>query len=413
MAMMIPALCASVQRAPAGYRAAGKIAVARWPYFAGSSLPVRVDGFAPPYHVALLGQGSLSNDGVYAIDGAAPATAMLIAGNRTGLAAHNVRIAVPPPPNEPLLAVAAYDDGVVLHDARTFSVLGVLATGGAPSDAAIDASGRLAVPDTQGSAVTITSLSPWHVSHIDGIPLGDDVAIDDANHAVFVTNRDLNGFGALTRVAEGHVDTIVTGKTAEGLAIDAYRQIVYVANVNDGSVAAVSARSMRIVRHFHAVERVFSLALSPNGQLLYAVSNQSASSPFAAPGAVVAFDLRKSPPRIVARSGALTFPVGEALDPATQTLFVTDEDRDAVDVLDAHTLAPKHAPLPTCRTPWKPTLDPAERRLFVPCAREDEIDVFDVRSLRRAKGAPFATGGYPLAIAVWPGRHASNQRPGQ
>ena len=271
-----------------------------------------------------------------------------------------------------------------------------------------DATGRVAATDTQGSAVTIASLSPWRVSRADGVPFGDEIAVDDATRAIFVTNRDVKGDGALTRVAsDGSVTTVVTGRTAEGLAIDERRQLVYVANVNDDTVAVVAARSMRVLRRFRAVARVFSLALSPDGERLYAVSNQSAASPFAAAGSVVAIDLRRSPPRVVARSRDLVFPIGEALDAHTGTLFVTDEELDAVDILDARTLAARRAPLATCRTPWKPTLDSAGR-LFVPCARDNRIDAFDSRTLRRLPRAPFATGSYPLAVGVWPGSRASN-----
>jgi DNA-binding beta-propeller fold protein YncE len=335
---------------------------------------------------------------------------MLVAGNGGGLAARDVRIVAPPPPAEPALAVASYDDGIVLHDARTYSVLGVLATGGTPSDVAATVSGVLAATDTQGSAITVAGRSPWHVFRVDGVPLGDEVAIDEATRAIFVTNRDLNsGNGALTRVdGAGGVSSVPTGLTPEGLALDSRRRLVYVANVNDGTVAAVDMHSMRVVRKFPVIARVFSLALSPDGQRLYAISNQSAGSPFAAPGSAVAIDLRRSPPRIVARSGDLTFPLGAALDPNGNTLFVTDESRDVVDVLDARTLSAKHPPLTTCRTPWKPAFDSIRKRLYVPCARANRVDVFDTRTLRRIPGAPFATGSYPLAVAVWPGRSTAN-----
>ena len=313
-------------------------------------------------------------------------------------------------PPRAFLAVASYDDGIVFHDARDFSVLGVLATGGAPSDVTIDGTGRLVATDTQGSSVTVASLAPWSVSHVDGVPLGDEVAVDDATRAIFVTNRDLPGNGALTRIAAGgQTSHVVTGQTAEGLAIDSRRQIVYVANVNDGTVAAVDARSMRVIRRFHAVDRIFSLALSADGSRLYGISNQSAGSPFAAPGAAVAIDLTRAVPRVVARSGDLTFPLGAASDAATGTLFVTDESLDVVDVLDARTLRRKHPALPTCRTPWKPALDPAGRRLYVPCARGDAVDVFDTTTLRRVAGAPFPTGTYPLAVAVWRARRSGRR----
>ena len=385
--------------------ATGRIETAAWPYLPGSVLPVRVDGFSAPYHIALSGPGTLLDGGLYAVpDRSQSGTAMLVAGNAVGLAASTVRVAKVPDPNTTLVAVASYDDGIVFHDGRNYSVLGVLSTGGAPGDAAIDAKGRVVAPDTQGTTVTVATLAPWNVAQVSGVPLGDEIAVDDATHAVFVTNRDTGGSGALTRIDQtGGVTRVATGQTAEGLAIDGRRQIVYVANVNDDTIAAVDARSMRLIRKFHAVARIFSLALSPDGRRLYGISNQSAGSPFAAPGSAVAISLSGASPRIVARSHNLTFPLGVALDASTNTLFVTDESLDVVYVLDARTLREKRPPLTTCRTPWKPDLDATRHLLYVPCARADRVDVFETRSLRRVKSAPFATGGYPLAVAVWHG----------
>ena len=396
-------LAGAMARAPHVRRASGTIASAAWPYLPGSIIPVRVNGFAAPYHSVLLGPGRLLPGGSYEIPQRARAgSALLVAGNAAGLAATNVRITPPPSPRRSLIVVASYDDGLVFHDALDFSVRGVLATGGSPSDTAADASGKVAVTDTQGADLTLVSVAPWGVEHVGGVVLGDEVAIDGTTQDVFVTNRDWNGNGALTRVAaDGSVARVATGATAEGLAIDERRQIVYVANANDGTVASVSARTMRVLRRFPAVSRVFSLALSPDGTRLYAVSNQSSGSLFGAPGAVVAIALDAAEPKVVARSPNLEFPLGVALDPATQTVFVTDESLGQVDVLDAQTLRPRRAALRTCATPWKPRLDPASGRLFVPCAGADAIDAFDVRTLRRVAHAPFATGSYPLAVAVW------------
>jgi DNA-binding beta-propeller fold protein YncE len=153
------------------------------------------------------------------------------------------------------------------------------------------------------------------------------------------------------------------------------------------------------LRRFRVVDRVFSLALSEGGSRLFAVSNQSVDSPFAAAGSVVAVDVAARDPHVVARSERLAFPIGVAFDGTHNRLYVTDEDTDAVDVLDAQTLRAIRAPLRTCETPWKPSID--RGLLFVPCARSDQIDVFDLATLHRVKGAPFSTGGYPLAVAVW------------
>jgi DNA-binding beta-propeller fold protein YncE len=410
-ALAIAALTASAER-PAQTRAAiGQITASKWPYVPGSVLGLRVDGIPVPYHVALVGEGTLSDAGTYALsDAAKPGTATLVAGNADGIAARTVRIGAPPSADRDLIAVASYDDGLVFHDAGSFSALGVLAIAGASSDAAFDARGRVAVTDTQGNELTVASLSPWSVARVENVPLGDELAIDSRSGDVFVTNRDVGGSGALTRVTpQGTATTVKTGQTAEGLAIDERRHLVYVANANDGTVAAVDSRSMRVVQRFRAVDRVFSLALSADGNVLYAVSNQSTGSPFGAPGAVVAMAVGTTHPRAIARRANLSFPIGVALDRATSTLFVTDESADTVDVLNAKTLRDRRSPVATCRTPWKPYLDEPTQRLYVPCARADRVDVLDARTLRRVPGAPFQTGGYPLAVTVWHGRPSANR----
>jgi len=390
-------------RTPSAQLATGRIAASSWPYLPGSIIALHVDGFAPPYQAVLLGPGRILAGGMYeAPQRSLGESAMVVAGNAAGLAATHLRIGVPPPPDRKLLIVASYDEGLVFHDARDFSVLGVLGTGGAPSDAAVGDDGTIAATDTEGSALTVATLAPWSVAHVEGVDLGDEVAIDRSTRAIFVTNRDLNGSGALTRVStSGDVTHVLTGVTAEGLAIDERRQIVYVANANDGTVTEVDARSMRVLRHFHAVDRIFSLALSSDGTRLFGISNQSAGSFFGAPGAAVAIELRSATPHIVARSSDLAFPLGVVLDSATKSLFVTDESLARIDVLDARTLRAKHSPLRTCATPWKPSLDPTSERLYVPCAGNDAVDAFDTRSLRRVAHAPFSTGSYPLSVAIW------------
>jgi DNA-binding beta-propeller fold protein YncE len=407
----ITAFTAMAERPARMLRAAGQIAASAWPYLPGSILAIRVDGFPVPYHIALVGQGSLSDTGTYALsDAATPGTATLVAGNAQGIASRSLHIGAPPTADHDVIAVAAYDDGLVFHKPVSFSVLGVLAISGAAGDAAFDPRGRVAVADTQGDALTVAALSPWSVTRVANVPLGDELAIDSRSSDVFVTNRDVGGSGALTRVTpNGNVSTVRTGETAEGVAIDEARHLVYVANANDGTVAVVDSRTMRLVRRFRAVDRVFSLALSADRKVLYAVSNQSTGSPFGAPGSVVALAVGTNRPHEIARSASLTFPIGIALEPKTQTLFVTDESADVVDVLDAKTLRERRAPIATCRTPWKPFLDERTQQLYVPCARDDRVDVLDARTLHRAAGAPFRTGGYPLAVTVWHAASAANR----
>jgi DNA-binding beta-propeller fold protein YncE len=403
LVLAVLALAGAAAKTQRLHIATAVIVVSRWPYLPGSLLPLHVDGITPPYSLSILGPGRLLNGNTYEVPVTSRGgTALLAVGNEAGLGVTHLRIAAPPPPNRPLLLVASYDEGLVLHDERSFSVVGVLATGGVPSDVAIDRRGRIAVTDTQGTDLTLASLSPWGITRIGGVVTGDEVAMDETTHAVFVTDRDWNAAGALTRIGlDSSVTRVTTGETAEGLAVDERRQIVYVANTNDGTIAFVDARSMRVIRRFPAVARVFSLALSPDGRRLYAISNEATDSPFGKAGEAIEISLDGPFPRTVAHSGKLSFPLGVALDEHTNTLFVSDEDRGAINVLDARTLRPKRSALTTCSIPWKLTLDSVSERLYVPCAGDNEIDVFDARSLRRVAHAPFATGAYPLAIAVW------------
>jgi DNA-binding beta-propeller fold protein YncE len=231
-----------------------------------------------------------------------------------------------------------------------------------------------------------------------GVPLGNEVAVDARNGDVFVTNRDAGGYGALTKIArDGTIVRVRTGDTAEGLALDLRHGVAYVGNVNDNSVAEVDMRTMRVLRKYASVPRTFGIALDDKAQRLFVVSNMSPSMPGNG-GNVAAIDLRSG--RIVTRTKRLPFPIGVAYDAARKRVFVTDEGSDRIYVFDARTLRSVRAPLETCRTPWRPRI--AGGRLYVPCARGNQVDVFNLRTLHRLAHAPFATGGFPLSVSIWP-----------
>lgn len=371
-------------------------------YLPGSRVVPQYARVRAPFRLTVAGPGSIENGSYLVPDVAAATTATVIAANGAGVGVADVRIVPAPAADRALIAVATYDGGIVLHDPVTFASLGTLATGGAPSDVAFAADGTIAATDTAGGTVTRVARAPWQVSRVADVPFGNEIVADAAAGAFFVSNRDVGGSGALTRIGvDGSVARTVTGATAEGLAIDETRGIVYVGNVNDGTVLAVDTATMRPVRRIPAVPRVFGIALSSDGATLYAVANQSLQAHMLAKAGYVASIALGPAPKIVHRSATIPFPLGIALDAVDRRVFVTDESADDIDVLDSATLRATHAPLSTCRTPWKPTFDAASGRLYVPCARANQVDVFDGRTLRRVAGAPFATGGYPLAVALW------------
>ncbi|HET9028784.1 MAG TPA: hypothetical protein VFN49_01290 [Candidatus Aquilonibacter sp.] len=390
----------AVPHPPPRSRAVASFGIPATPMLPGSVIPLSIDGLTPPYGIELLGTGHL-NASSYVAPERANGPVTLVAANQTAVATRTLVFAPPPAADTAFIAVASYDDGVVIHDAAPpFARRSILGVGGAPADVTIDPQGRIAAGATDGTTAVIATIAPWSVQAVEGVPFSDEAAFDDKTQAAFFTDRDTNGAGAITRVsADGQIRTRVLGLTAEGIAIDSKRRRAYVANTNDGTISIVDLDSMVELDRFAAVSRVFSLALNASGSRLYAVSNQSYTSPFGAAGSVIAIDVAATKPRIVAKSAPLAFPVGLALDQRRNRLFVTDERDDDVYVLSPLTLHAVHAPLPTCRTPWKPLVD--RGTLYLPCARANEIDAIDTSTFRRRPGAPFATGGYPLAVAVW------------
>lgn len=369
------------------------------PFISGSRLSVGAVGVDGRVAFSVLGPGRVE-DGNFIAPQVSEKTATTIIGSAHGaIAIKNVEVVPAPPPSQPLLAVATYHDGIALHDPRTFRLIGYVPIGGPPGDVAFAADGTLLASDTDGDAIAAIARDPWSMRVTHGVVLGNEIAVDRKTGDIFVTDRDAGGFGALTRVTpQGTVTRVKTGNTAEGLAIDSKREIVYVGNVNDNTVAVVDARSMRIIRHIRSVTRTFGLALDRKLGRLFVVSNTSPSMPSRG-GYVAAIDTNSRRPRIVMRSARMVFPIGAAVDETRGRLFVTDEAKNSVYVLSTRTLRAVHAPLKTCNTPWRPSL--ANGRLYVPCASADKVDVFDVKTLRRTPGAPFSTGGFPLSVALW------------
>jgi sugar lactone lactonase YvrE len=366
-------------------------------YFAGSRVHVAAEGVSGPYSLAILGPGSIDRDTFVAPQVNRPVWTTIVGASSAAIAYAAIRT-VPPPGAAHVIAVATYRGGIALHDERTFAELGSFAIDGAPADIAFLPNGSIVTSDTDGDTLTRIDRSPWRITNISGVTAGNEIVADGAGN-IFVSDRDVQGQGALTRVApDGTVTRVMTGITAEGIALDSARHIAYVSNVNDNSVAVVDTQSMRVLQKIPAVERAFGIALDERGRRLFVVSNVS---PSMTPGGglVAAIDLRAASPHVVMRSSHLKFPLGAAFDPRTRRLFVTDEAADVVYVLNAATLHQSRAPLQTCSTPWRPRV--SGDRLYVPCAREDRIDVFSLDTLKRVRGAPFPTGGYPLSVATW------------
>ncbi len=366
-------------------------------YFAGSRVHVSAEGVSGPYTLSILGPGKIDRETFIAPQVGSPVWSTIVGASSSAVAYAAIRT-VPPPASTHLIAVATYRGGIALHDERTFAALGNFAIAGAPADVAFLPNGSIVTADTDGDTLTRIDRTPWSITNISGVDVGNELAVDTAGN-VFVSDRDVQSQGALTRITpSGTVTRVTTGVTAEGIALDSARHLAYVSNVNDNSIAAVDTQSMRVLQKIPAVERPFGIAIDERGQRLFVVSNVSPSM-VPGGGLVAAIALNGPSPHVVTRSPHLKFPLGVAFDPRTKRVFVTDEAADLVYVLNGATLRPERAPLQTCSTPWRPRV--SGDRLYVPCAREDRVDVFSLVTLKRMRGAPFPTSGYPLSVATW------------
>ncbi|MFN2529476.1 MAG: YncE family protein [Candidatus Baltobacteraceae bacterium] len=375
------------------------LTTAAGPYIGGSAIPLGVSGIHGPLAFSVIGPGSIE-DGLYQtpmLTTAAQAT--LIAATPFDVALRELQIVPPPAPKQEVIAVASYASGIALHRESDFALIGIIATDGPPGDVAMSSAGNIFAPLTDATTMIAVSRSPWTVAAVANVPVGNEIVVDNTTGAIFVSNRDIGGRGGLTRVLGEKVQRIDTGITAEGLALNEHAGRIYVGNVNDGTILEVDTRSFLPVRRIKSVERTFGLALDSGGHTLFVVSNQNQQMRRGG-GYIARIDLRPAAGRITARSPNIPFPVGVAYDPKASRVFATDENSGKIYVLDAVTLKQRHRPITSCALPWRPRIDARRRRLYVPCARANEIAVYNLDTLRAVPGSPFATGNYPLGVAI-------------
>ncbi len=370
--------------------------------FIGGSIVALHDSFAAGSLFTVVGPGIIDADRFITPSNLRrKATATILAANVGVSVARQIIIVPTPAPKAPFVAVAGYYGGLGLHRVESMQLFGTTPIPGAAGDVASDRDGSLYLPATSANNLWRAQRDPWNVTARGNVPLGNEVRVARQSGIVFVTNRDVDGWGALTQVRGNTVRRIRTGRTAEGLAIDERRNRVYVGNVNDATVLEVDAITLAPLRRINAVSRTFGIALNTARRLLYVVSNET-SNGGTKRGFAAAIDLARPGAPIVARTEKLPFPLGVDVDERTNRLFITDETANAVYVFDARTLQRRGPALHACRVPWRPHVDAARRRLYVPCALEDKLAVFNLDNLRSVRGSPFETVRYPLGVDVTP-----------
>src|SRR5580693_3115944 len=84
--LMIFASSAAIERTTTLHLATAAISAAKWPYFPGTRLALRVSGIVPPYGTAIVGPGIMLGAALYGVPlNASPGNALLVTGNAAGI----------------------------------------------------------------------------------------------------------------------------------------------------------------------------------------------------------------------------------------------------------------------------------------------------------------------------------------
>ena len=382
--------------------------------FAGASLQFRVSSTGPALRSgvvwALIGPGTVDVAGTYRAPSADDGSALIVASAGGSAAAAAVDVVPPPSPASPLAIVSCYDGGAIdVRGADALDSIGLASTGAAAAGIAANAARRIAVV-ASGERVAI--FDPKRAALTFSAPVTgarfSEVAWLRRDLAVATDNNSLRGgIGVRTfRVGDDLVPVLASsaaaGDTPEGIAVDPGGAGFFVTNVNGNTVTRYvvdRAGTVRAAGSAATGHRPFGVAVDDVHRLLFVADNDtptvsgSASKPglevFALPS------LRRIARLTTGTPHAL--PLGVAVDPAQNRLFVTNEG-DATVV--AYSVAPlrRLTVLRTGRTPWLPAVDTARKRLYVPDAMADAFSVYDERSLRPV-ALERATCGYPTSIA--------------
>ena len=361
---------------------------------------------------SVIGAGTVGGDGVYHAPSTPGGRAIVVATARGASAAAAVTIVAPPPAARPVMLVACYGDGSIdVRDAANSESIGTTAIGGSADGIAADARAHLAVigggdrvgifDPTSGSTTFSAPVSGARFSEVALLAGGYAAATDNLADA----GRD--GVRIFGPVAIGRAPALAgsvpAGDTPEGVAVAADGRTFYVTNVNSNSVMrfAFDARGdARLTGAARTGHRPFGVAIDDARKLLFVADNDTAtlSGTASNPGLEV-FSLPSL--RRVARIGTGSpdaLPLGIAIDPAANKLFVTNEGDGDVAAFSIDPLR-RLATLPSGRAPWLPAVDRERGLVHVPNAEDGTISTFDVRTLRPLdRAAP--TCGYPTSLAT-------------
>lgn len=237
--------------------------------------------------------------------------------------------------------------------------------------------------NTRAGTMSAIDLRTGNVTTIDDPNRGERgahlyrVLVDEVNNKVYSTVAGSPGAVWVVDGATNRLERIIegVGTRATGLALDPETNRLFVASVNDNTVAVVDLNTHQVLSLIPTEgEGSTQLVFDPALKRLF-VGNQQSND-------VSVIDTQSG--RVIRKVETAGQPLGMALHPSTRQLFVTTRQGGVVTVIDTETFA-RVADLPIGSYPNSIYIDPATGQVYVtnkasvPRPAEGELPGVDAR----------------------------------
>nr|WP_139329443.1 serine/threonine-protein kinase [Mycobacterium sp. IS-2888] len=259
------------------------------------------------------------------------------------------------------------------------------------------------------------------------------IAVDSAEHSVYVANTGSNSVSAVDTASRTVTATITVGRHPVGLAADPSSKTIYVTNYDDSSVSVIDIASNKVVASIGVGIHPGGVVVDPDARVVYATNGDSASVSVidATTHAVTAtVPTGKGPSRVaIDRTAHRLFvttadptvtvidttnrtvigsvalrgrPAGIAIDTESHTAYIASGDDASVSFVDTNSLAVT-ASVPVGQRPAGVAVDPPTKTAYVANYSGASVSVID--TAKRTVTGILPVGNNPLAIAVDPNTH--------
>jgi DNA-binding beta-propeller fold protein YncE len=259
------------------------------------------------------------------------------------------------------------------------------------------ASGHVYVAHTANDAVDVLDPNAGrHLFSVRGLPGAAGVLVSDESQLVIVSARAEHAIGVFAPKPEPHVRKIAVGVHPNGLAYDAKRGLILVANVGDPAIP----RSCTLSIVDRAAEKMIA-EIPVAGRTRWALYDPQAEAFYvniADPPQIVVVEARD--PSRIARSFTIPAagPHGLDIDPATCRLFCAC-DAQVLITLDGRS-GKVIGQQPLTGAPDVVFFNSRRQQLYVAVGNPGVIDVFDTATMQPLGSVPTEKGAHTTALAA-------------